>query len=165
MIQFLLIMVGIAFSQVDSLSNDKFLKVQELVSKSEAAVAPAESVSVGSVILQMVLGLAVIGVLFAVLIFLLKKFKIGQNKLVNDADFQVVQTFWLAQNQKIQLVRIYDKNYLLAVGPSGVQLVDENVQLPENLSAVNSETFSQSVDSLLSKYKKNSLFNKKDGEV
>jgi hypothetical protein len=54
---------------------------------------------------------------------------------------------------------------LLAVGPSGVQLVDENVQLPENLSAVNSETFSQSVDSLLSKYKKNSLFNKKDGEV
>ncbi len=162
---FLLIVLfaGTLFAQNDSIALDKFAKVQSLVAEPQN-VSSGETMSLGTVLLQMGLGLAVIGVLFAILIYLVKKFNLGKNQITDGADFQVLQTFYLASNQKILTVKIYEKIYLLSVSANGVQRIDDDVHLPEKLQIPNQESFVQTVDKMLEKYKKGFSFNPKGGK-
>lgn len=164
---FILFLGGLTFAQ-DSLSQEKFQRIQQLVEGDQGVVAQSvENVSVWSLLVQLFLGLSVVGVLMYVAIRLLKHLQSKTGGPSATGEFKVLQTFFLSPAQKIQKVVIYDKIYLLGVTNENIQVLDvlgsaDELDIPQN-----ARTFSSNVDAYLSRFKRNgnaSFENAKEGE-
>ncbi len=128
----------------------------------QTAVAVPEEVNVGELIAKIVFGLIFIVVLIVVLVYLMKKLQGGNfNKLTQGTEIEILEVAPLGQQQKIVSVKVLSKVLVLGVTQQSINtlttLEDEDAQayLREAMqTGISSGQFSQSVNQLLSKFKR-----------
>ena len=158
----ILFFAGFLFAEeTPSPEFEKLQQVNELLKSETVKETQVQTVGLGSVLLQLGFGLLVVGVLIWLAVRLLKFLQEGKNNLAGQSEFHVLRTFYLNPKQKIQLVEIFDKKYLLGVTEHSIQVLDDNVEVGE---LVNSENFSQNVDQFLERFKRKNFAAKKEGE-
>ncbi len=128
----------------------------------QTAVAIPEEVNIGELIAKIVFGLIFIIVLIVVLVYLMKKLQGGSfNKLTQGTEIEILEVAPLGQQQKIVSVKVLSKVLVLGVTQQSINtlttLEDEDAQayLREAMqTGISSGQFSQSVNQLLSKFKR-----------
>jgi len=121
-----------------------------------------EEVSVSALVIKTVFGLLFIVVLIVVLVYLMKKLQGGKfNRLTQGTDIEILEVAPLGQHQKIVSVKIQSKIMVLGVTQQTINtlttLEGEDAQrylMSATQTGITSGQFSQTVNQLLSKFKR-----------
>ncbi len=132
----------------------------------------AEEVSVSTLVIKTFLGLAFIILLIVVLVYLMKKLQGSTfNKFAGQSDLEVLEMTPLGQQHKIMTVKLHEKILVLGVTQHSINTLTtiEGEEAQRYLSkasqtGVASGQFNQTVNQLLSKFKRSESQNAQGGD-
>ncbi len=131
-----------------------------------------EEVSVSTLVIKTFLGLAFIILLIVVLIYLMKKLQGSAfNKFSGQGDLEVLDMTPLGQQHKIMTVKLHGKILVLGVTQQSINTLTtiegddaERYLNKASQSGIASGQFNQTVNQLLSKFKRTEVQNNKGGD-
>jgi flagellar biosynthetic protein FliO len=163
-VKFILGLSSVLFAAEDL--DFKLDRVNDIILGENTSLVSQSTPSALKLFGQMGISLALVLVLMYVAVRLIKKLqKRSSDPLAQGSlEFQIIRNFYLSPQQKIMIVKIMDKNYLLGVTGQSIQKLDELEDIP-TVSIKNADLFKDNVDRFLERFKKDSASSNRQEKI